>query len=412
MTRTSIGLLPALAAIALAAGTPVLAQDGRVGSAAAPPSAPTRPAGGWNITPSLLYSGSWDDNVMLKGRGDQPVGDFLNVLNPRADAEFTGRRGQFSGKYDGAFLLYRDLNTLNSYDQHAGVSARRLLSKHVTLFVIDTVAVMPTTELALLVGVPFVRTGANVNDLRSGIEADVTKRTSIKVTYHFEWVRFDQNTVFGGTSLLGGHSHGGVFSLRHQLSHFTALTVDYDRQHSTAGGPETFDIQNVAAGFDRTLTEALRIFAAAGISRLADSALGPGLTSPRYHAGVSQRLRTGSLDVVYDRAFAPSFGLGGTTDSADLSVRLNMPLTRKIYTQSGFSWRTNNYLQVLHILAVRDASLKSRWVEGSIGYLVQPWMRVEGFYGGAYQTTNLPGGAIDRTRFGVQVITTKPMRIR
>jgi hypothetical protein len=404
MIRHAIGLLSALAVVALAAAPPASAQEGRSGAAGPPPESPL-PAGGWIITPSLLYSNSWDDNVLLHGRGDTSRADFLNVVNPRGDAEFTGRRGQVSGKYDGAFLMYRELDTLNSYDQHGSVSATRLLSKHLTLFVNDSLAVTPTTELSLLVGIPFLRTGARVNDLRTGIAADLTKRTSITATYHFEWVRFDENPAFA-TSLLGGHSHGGLLSARHKLSNLTALTADYDRQYSSIEGPETFDVQNAAAGFERQLTEAVRVYAAAGISRLADSGFGPAHTSPRYHAGVSQRLRTGSLDVVYDRSFAPSYGLGGTTESKELSVRLHMPLSRKVYTQSALSWRTNTYLQFA------DTNLQSRWFEASIGYLPQPWVRIEGFYGGAYQTTTLPGGTLDRNRLGVQVITAKPVRIR
>jgi hypothetical protein len=405
--RSSSGLLSAIAVVALAAAPPVSAQEGRFGSAGAPTESQL-PAGGWNITPSVLYSGSWDDNVLLKGRGDSPRGDFLNVVNPRADAGFIGRRGQFSGTYDGAFLIYRDLNTLNSYDQHASVSARRLLSKHVTLFVTDSVAVTPTTETALLVGIPFLRTGARVNEFRTGVEADLTKRTSMTVSYQLDWVRFDKNPTFGA-SMLGGHNQGGVLFLRHKRSALTSLTVEYERHFSAVGGPETFDVQNAAAGFERKLTENARIFAAAGISRLGESALGPALISPRYHAGILQLLRRGRLDVVYDRSFVPSFGLGATTESNNLSVRLHMPLSRKVYTDSGFSWRSNRYLQVSQ---VGDASLGSRWLEASIGYLAQPWARIEGFYASAYQGTTLPGGTLDRNRFGVQVITAKPVRIR
>jgi hypothetical protein len=165
----------------------------------------------------------------------------------------------------------------------------------------------------------------------------------------------------------------------------------------------------VAAGIDRKLSDTLRIFAAAGISHLGESVFGPGLTSPRYRGGVSRRVRTGSLDVVFDRSFAPAFGLGGTTASKELSVRLHQPLSRRFYTQSLFSWRSNSYLQVLH---AGDTSLRSRWFEASLGYLAQPWVRIEGFFASAYQTTTLPGGTIDRNRFGVQVITAKPVRIR
>src|SRR5215510_2351923 len=62
--------------------------------------------GGWSLTPSLTYSGAWDDNVLVRGEGDAPAEDFLSVLNPRATLDFNGRKGQLSLNYDGAFLLY------------------------------------------------------------------------------------------------------------------------------------------------------------------------------------------------------------------------------------------------------------------------------------------------------------------
>jgi len=405
MTRYAIGLVTALATVTAVAAPRVSAQDGRFGSAGPAADSPVS-SGGWTITPSLLYSANWDDNVLLKQRIDEPRGDFLNVLNPRVDTGFGGRRGQFSGSYNGAFLLYRDLNTLNSYDQHGSVSGSRLLSKHVRLFVNDTLTVAPTTELALLVGVPFVRAGVHLNDLRSGIDANLTKRTAISVTYHSDWVRFDSNTTVPNL-LLGGHSNGAMLIARHKLSEFTSLTANYGRQFSQVGGLQRFDVQNAAAGFDHRLSETLRIYATAGISRLSSQiAFGPVHTSPSYHAGMSQRLRTGSLDVVYNRSFAPSYGVSGATESTDFSVRLHMPLWRRAYTQSTFSWRSDNYP------LLDNAGLQSRWFEASVGYLAQPWVRIEGFYGGAYQTTILPGGALDRNRVGVQVITVKPVRIR
>ena len=195
MRRYAIGFLSALAVAALVAAPPVFAQEGRFGSAGAP--AESRlPAGGWIVTPSLLYWANHDDNVLLKGRGDAPPADFLNVLNPRVEAGVLGRRGKFSGSYDGSFIFYHDLNSLNSYDQRGSVSASRLLSKHVTLFVKDSFAAAPTTELSLLVGVPFVRTGAQVNDFGTGIDAGLTKRTSITASYEFAWVSFDSEPAF------------------------------------------------------------------------------------------------------------------------------------------------------------------------------------------------------------------------
>ena len=151
--------------------------------------------------------------MLIKGEGDEAVGDLLNVVNPRADIGFNGRRGQFDASYDGAFLLYHDLSTLNSYDQHASVSARRRISPHVTLFARNSFALVPTTQTVELVGVPFLRTGSTIDDLQSGVEAALSKRTTMTATYNFQWVRFDADPTFAD-QLRGGHSNGGSVSLR------------------------------------------------------------------------------------------------------------------------------------------------------------------------------------------------------
>src|SRR5207249_834464 len=95
---------------------------------------------GWTVTPSVLYQGVWDDNVLVRGTGDEAPRDFLNIFNPKANVTFLGRRGQIDADYDGAFVFYRQLETLNSYDQHARFTAQRLVTRHVTLFVTDSFA--------------------------------------------------------------------------------------------------------------------------------------------------------------------------------------------------------------------------------------------------------------------------------
>ena len=57
-------------------------------------------------------------------------------------------------------------------------------------------------------------------------------------------------------------------------------------------------------------------------------------------------LRTGSLTVAYDREFATAFGLGGTSETKELSVQVNMPLARKVYTHSVLSWRSQQLSSV------------------------------------------------------------------
>src|SRR5262249_24560538 len=115
----------ALAAAALVRPAAAAAQETNLVPAA--DANPLAPAGG-SFTPSLAYSGAWDDNVLIRGKGDATPGDFLNVVNPRGTLDFNGRRGQLAASYDGAFLLYRDLDSLDSYDQRGWLFARRLLT--------------------------------------------------------------------------------------------------------------------------------------------------------------------------------------------------------------------------------------------------------------------------------------------
>jgi hypothetical protein len=194
MIRHSVLWFGALAVAMCAATSPTAAQEPTYGTSSSGSLQLLR--GGWTLTPTMVYSGSWDDNVLRRGQGDETAADFVNILNPRAQLDFNGRRAQLSGSYDGAFLLYRDLNTLNSYDQHGSLLARRLISPHVTLFGQNTFAAVPTTKLALLVAVPFTRTGSQIDDLHSGIEWALTKRTSLTASYHFSWVHFDENPEF------------------------------------------------------------------------------------------------------------------------------------------------------------------------------------------------------------------------
>src|SRR5262249_59739690 len=119
---------------------------------------------GWSVTPAISYSGAYDDNVLVRGEGDLPAKDFLSTVNPGVSLDFNGRRGQLSAAYDGAFQLYRELSTLNSYDQFGSVFARRLLAPHVAVFARSYAASVPTTELVAFVGLPFIRNGSRIFD--------------------------------------------------------------------------------------------------------------------------------------------------------------------------------------------------------------------------------------------------------
>jgi hypothetical protein len=370
--------------------------------ASADPQAPP----GWSFTPALVFGSSWDDNVLIRENGDQAPGDVLSVLNPRATLDFNGAHGQLAASYDGAFLLYRELNQLNSFDQHGALFGRRQVSRHLALFVRNSAAAVPTTELQALVAVPFVRAGSRLEDLRTGIEAAFSARTSVVASYDFQWVDFD-HSLPGTEGLLGGHSHGTTLTLRHVQDKRLTMTADYDLQHATLNeGGGVFDVQNLWAGGEYKLSAVTRFFAEGGVSRLSPAGLAETRTGPAWRIGLTRTVRRASVDLLYNRSFVASYAFGGTMQNEELTGRLQLPLGRRLYTTSALSRRTDDPL------TSGEIPLRSYWIEGSIGYAVTPRVRFEAFYAGTRQTIDRPGGVLDDNRVGFQIITAKLMRLR
>ena len=232
------------------------------------PTTPTR-SSGWTFMPSLAYQGAWDDNVLVVFQPDPPH-DFLTLLNPRGALNYFGRRNsEFNVSYDGSFQIYRQLSDLNSYSQNLSIGGRRMLTPHVAVYAHNTFVTVPTTELLNFIAVPFTRTGSKLDDLRGGVDVDLTKYTSLMAAYNFQWVMFGGDLQGPQNPLLrGGHSHGGSASLKHRLSDTTALTTSYQIQHAFVTNGGTFDVQNADAGVERLIFPETRVFGAFGFSRL------------------------------------------------------------------------------------------------------------------------------------------------
>jgi hypothetical protein len=361
---------------------------------------------GWSVTPGLLVSHTYDDNVLLRGAGDQIESDDINVINPRADVTYNGAHSMFLAKYDGAFFAYSRLTTLNSYNQHGSVNARRQLSKRNTFFLDANATAAPTTEYLQLTGIPYVRTGVFTDLVRAGVENTLTERTSLSVDARFEQARFNETDQFASL-LLGGDSIAADVNLRHRVSERTTLTADFDAQHASIGSAqEQFDIQHALGGIERQLSEGMRVFVGAGASRLGASSFGPARTGPSVKVGLIERHRDTLFDLSYNRSFVPSFGFGGTTQGEEVIGHLHLPITRAFYTTDLLSWRRSDPL----VIAV--PRLQTTWFEVAVGYVARPWIRIEGFFNGTRQTSGTPDSLLTHNQYGIQVITSTPVRIR
>lgn len=401
------------AALVLIALVAVIGAESRGAAQQRPAPAPgavsDAPAAKWLFTPSIVLATSWDDNVLLRDEGDGSTGDVLNAVNPRARIDYNGRHTHLSGDYDGAFLLYRELNALNSYDQHASVAFDRALTRRVKVFARNTAALLPTTDAVEFVGVPFVRAGSKIDELRGGVSFDFTRRTRITGAYSAEWVAFHNSPDVSTLLLLGGHSQGGDATFRHQQTRRIALTADYNVQFGVVTGlPTTFNLQDVVGGIEYQITEGTVVSGGGGISHVNVSGFGPSRTGPALRAGLAHQLRRGGFDVSYSRSFVPSYGFGGTTENEDLTARVRGPIARRFFAQGSFAWRRNEPLEALFA----NQRLVSLWLEGTVGYSATPWMRVEGFYSRVRQTIDRPGGLLTRNRIGAQLVIAQPMRIQ
>ena len=315
--RRSVPLSAAIGVLVFACAAPAGAQS-NFGPFAVDTTG-TAPHAGWVFTPSMLYSTGWDDNVLLASDVDHKVSDYVNVLNPAATLTFTGKKGTAEARYDGAFLAYHEFDTLNSYDQHASFTGRRLLTPHISLFATNTLSSAPTTQAVQLVGVPFVRTGSDIIDVATGIDAELSKRLKVSASYDFNWVKFDATPEFSAF-LQGGHVHGARTDVRYRLSDLTALTGSYSYQHVIVTGTiNEFDVQEALGGLERRLDEGTYVFGQVGFSRLGLTVIGAPQTGPAFNVGISHQVRRVVLSAAYSRAFVPAYTFGGTLQNEELT---------------------------------------------------------------------------------------------
>lgn len=392
-------------AILSACSAAVLLAGAASAAAQTPSLEQTNTRGGWVFVPALTLSGTVDDNVLLAGEGEQPPGDYVTALGPSGMLDYNGPRLKFSSIYLGSFVVYRDIGELNSLDQHARVSLAYRATRRVTLSGSQSYSTARTTDTVELLAVPFRRIGNRVGATTAGVEARLSPRTTAKGNYALRVVSFDTSAV-EFIAFPGGHEHFAsgvidhVFSPRWTLGGTTDL-----RRVVIAGGIEPVMLYHSAATTEYRVTNQVALNGSIGVSRLGAVATQPARLGLAWSAGTTARLEYATLGARYERSVVPSFGFGGTFQNEEFSSTVRGPFARnRAYWQGAAAWRWNEPL------VPGPPSRRSIWWSGAVGYMLRPWMRVEGFYSRAQQSIN-DGGQINRNRFGFQVITSKPLRL-
>jgi hypothetical protein len=392
-------------ALVLHASLPLSAQGAR-------PDSP--PAPGWVFTPGISVAESWDTNVVLATEGSEPVGDFLTVITPRGALGFRGRHTTFHVDYRGSYQLYQEVTELNAFDQRASASYSFRISPTVSIFARNGLSKSPTTDEIDVPGVRFRRQGVLLNDTRSGVQARLNRRTSITAAYAFQWVEFEDEDVVVTVDGLrrGGHSHGGSGQVDYVLMPRVTVGGEFDMRHATVDETREFDVQNMLGTVGWRFSERMELSAGAGYAWLATSQTGERRGAPAFRINVTGSGRQLAWNVGYRRSFLPSFGFGGSFQNEEFNAGVFAPITRRLDLSGSLAVRENDPLATATELMPELLALRTVHLRSSVSYLATRWMRIEGYYTTAFQDSQRPGGEVNRSRAGVQVVTSTRMRIR
>ena len=109
------------------------------------------------------------------------------------------------------------------------------------------------------------------------------------------------------------------------------------------------------------------------------------------------------------RSFVPAFGFGGSIRNQEvIGQRARAVRADRAYCDGSLAWRRQR-----RRCSRRELGLKSLWLQTTRrATRLQRWLRLEGFYSGAFQDIDVAGGHVDRNRIGVQVVTARPVRLQ
>jgi hypothetical protein len=405
MQRLVIDMRRVLLALVLsaAAAAPAAAQPA--------PWQPERMTAGWVFTPAISFGGMWDSNVTVRNENTPTTSELVALVNPRGEIDFNGRRAKFSAGYSGSLEAYREVDELTRYDQRGRLQARYQMTPRLQVNTQQQLTISPTTDQLELGGLPFTRVGSRMLDARGGFVFEVARRAKLTADYNFQWVNFDRaaESAPDFALLQCGHSHSPAVELRYQFSRRLDVGATWNYRHTLIdGGEQVFDSQDTRGFVSFQVGPATTVRGSAGLAHVAVDRTGETQTGPSFGASLSHKAAQAVFDVGYERSFLPSFGFGGLSANEVFHTGVHVPLARgRMFAASGFTWRRTEPA-LAQAVAI---TLNSYWWNSSFGFHIARWLRTEAFYSLTHQASNAQGN-VDRSRIGVQFVTSKPMRIQ
>ena len=367
---------------------------------------------GWTFTPTIGFSETYDDNISLFGRGtaDSQNDDYIATVFPAADLHYTGKHTMLDMGYSGSFLDYRTFSVLNRWDQSGRFELKRQENARLKWFGRAAAAVLPSTDLVELGGIPYRRTGARTANGRAGIEYGFSARNSFTTSLDYQSIDFDRPDDVNAI-LLGGHVLESMNGWRHKFNSRLALGTDYSYRRATVSGDaQTFNIHTTEAAVDYELSSAWGFSGGVGMVYLQETTETAARTGPAWRASLDHNHGRARFHVGYIRSYIPSFGFGGTIQNQEVGLGYRTPIfgSRHFYLDNSAVFRDNEPLTD----TIEQLPLRSLRTYSSLGWEPQPWVRLEAFYTRVQQSSLRAGGRLDRNRVGFQIVTSKPMRMQ
>jgi hypothetical protein len=204
----------------------------------------------------------------------------------------------------------------------------------------------------------------------------------------------------------GGHAHGAFAELDHVLNPRVTLGAEYEMRRGTVDEVREFDVQNALGTVDWRVDERLTLSGGAGYSWLAANLSDDTRSAPAFRVSLSRSGARLAWHVGYRRSFLPSFGFGGTFENQELEAGVFGSITRRL------DWSASTAVREADPLSTPELGLRSVWTRSSLSYLATRWMRVEGYFVAVRQDSQRPGGQVNRSRAGIQVVASTRTRIR
>jgi hypothetical protein len=368
--------------------------------------------GGWTFTPAMGFSETYDDNVSLFGRNsaEEQNDDYISAFLPAADLHYAGRHTTLDLGYSGSFLNYGTFSVLNRWDQRGQFEVRRQESARLKWFGRASTAMMPTTDLIELGGIPFRHTGARTADGRGGIEYAINGKHSISNSLNYQVIDFDRSADVSAV-LRGGRVLESQTGWRRKIDSRLALGADYSfRRAMIVDDSQAFSIHTSEAAVDYELSPEWSFSGGAGVVYLQATAETTARTGPAWRAKIDRDRGGTTFHAGYMRSYIPSFGFGGTIQNQEVGVGYRTPLfgSRHFYLDNSAVFRDNQPLT--HTL--EQLPLRSLRTYSTFSWEPQRWVRLEVFYSRLQQSSLRPGGQLRRNRIGFQIVTSKPVRMQ